>query len=234
MNRKNLTKAMVLAAGFGTRLRPLTEHTPKALVNINGKPMIENVILKLVGCGIEEIIVNTHYLSEQVYEYFSKNDFGIKIQLIHEKEILGTGGAIKNAKKYLDNVENFLVYNVDVESDIDLNDLFEYHVNNSSFVTLAVKRRNSSRSLLMDSNFNLLGMKNKSGKFLYKNHTRDEILTTFCGIHIISSDIFKYFPMESIFDIIPVYMHLVKEDMKIVCYDIRDLHWRDLGKIDDL
>lgn len=234
MKRKSLSKAMVLAAGLGTRLRPLTEHTPKALVNINGKLMIENVILKLLSCGIEEIIINTHYLSEQVNEYFNKKDFGIKIQLIHEKEILGTGGAIKNAKKYLDDAGNFLVHNADVSSDIDLADMYRFHINNNAFVTLAVKKRNTSRPLIIDGYNNLLGMKNKNGKFLFKNQPGDEFLTSFCGIHIISSDIFNYFPKENVFDIITGYMNLIKIDKKIIAYDLGDKYWKDLGKIGDL
>jgi NDP-sugar pyrophosphorylase family protein len=230
MSSNNLTKAMVLAAGFGTRLKPLTDKTPKALVEIDGKPMIENVILKLAGSGIKEIIINTHYLFDKIEKYFMENDFGVNITLIREKEILGTGGAIKNAQSYLKDSEDFLIYNVDVNSDLDIVSMYNFHISNSSFATLAVKKRKTSRPLIVDSNNNLIGRSVNSQKYIFRSYLGKELETAFCGMHIVSSKIFSYFPKESNFDIMPVYMDLIKSGKNLMCFDIKSAFWEDLGK----
>jgi len=229
MEESRLTRAMILAAGFGTRLRPLTDHKPKPLVEIDGKPMIEYVIRKLVEEGITDITVNTHYLSAQLEQYFNRNDFGVKINLSHEDTILGTGGGIKHAKRYLEDADDFLVYNTDVDSDIDLNELYKFHVSNSAFVTLAVKHKDSSRALLTDESNNLVGkITDKKPKLITKSAGNLKNVT-FCGIHVLSSKIFKHFPEENNFDIISVYMNLVKDGKKLLCFDIGETKWRDLG-----
>jgi len=227
-----LRKAMILAAGFGTRLKPLTLDTPKALVLYKGIPLINHVIKKLVSSGIDEIVINTHYFSEQIEKYFEENDFGIKIYLSKEEEILGTGGGIKNARNFLEDADSFLVYNTDVVSDIDILDMYLDHIHSSAFVTLAVNERTASRPLLFDKNKKLRG-------YAYG----DEIISTeglgnsvakkgFCGIHILSSGIFDFFPKENKFDIIPVYLNLAKQKL-IRYYDIGDTYWKDLGKYED-
>lgn len=229
MAESRLTKAMILAAGFGTRLKPLTDHTPKPLVEVEGKPMIEYVIRKLKGAGITDITVNTHYLSSQLEQYFDDNDFGVKINLSHEETILGTGGGIKHARRYLEDARDFLVYNTDVDSDIDLEKLYKFHVSNSAFVTLAVKQKDSSRALLIDEKNNLLGKISGKEPVLFTKNEGNLKNVTFCGIHILSSEIFGNFPEENSFDIISVYMDMVKEGKKMLCFDIGDTKWRDLG-----
>jgi|SRR4030095_1558960 len=226
-----LTKAMILAAGFGSRLKPLTDKIPKALVEFNGKPMVANVITKLKKIGIEEIIINIHHFHQQIEEYFTKNDFGVKISLIYEKEILGTGGAIKNAASFLDHSGDFLVYNVDVNSDMSISEMYNFHIFNNSFVTLAVKKRRTGRPLIVDSYNKLLGRYINSEKKLYRPYSGEHLETAFCGIHVISSKIFNFFPSESHFDIMEVYMNLVKMGENLICYDINTSFWEDLGKI---
>lgn len=231
-NKVNKLKtAMILAAGFGTRLKPLTDTVPKALVPYKGKPMIYNVITRLVDAGITNITVNTHYLSGQVEEYFSKNDFGIEINLIHEEEILGTGGAIKNAERFLAASENFLVHNADVDSDINIREMFEFHTAQSPLATLAVMKRVTSRPLLVDSNHELAGRIIDSEDKLFKSVKNLELhKTAFSGIHILSNEIFKHFPTEAAFDIMPVYMNMVSKNKKIVCFETDNAFWRDIGK----
>lgn len=226
-----LKKAMILAAGFGSRLKPLTDTVPKALIPYNGFPMIYNVIQKLKFAGIESIVINTHYLSEQMKKYFEENDFGIEINLVHENEILGTGGAIKNAAQYLNNSGDFLVYNVDVSSDIDINEMYKFHIFNNSFATLAVKERKSTRYLIMDSENKLVGRVLEGEKHIYTTVFYQQLETAFCGIHIISQEIFSNFPQDPCFDIMPVYMDLLKNGKKLMCFDIKDAFWRDLGKL---
>lgn len=225
-----LRKAMILAAGFGTRLKPLTLEMPKALVKYKGIPLIEHVIKKLIFSGIEEIVINTHYFSGQVENYFKEHDFGITIKLSHEEEILGTGGGIKNARRYLDDAGSFIVYNTDVISNIDIGDMFLNHNREDAFITLAVNERDTSRPLLFGENKNLSGY--VSGIKTFSNSETTGIKKGFCGIHILSSDIFNLFPPENKFDIIPFYCRLACQKY-ITFYDIADTYWKDLGKFED-
>jgi len=228
-----ITHAMILAAGFGTRLKPLTDALPKALIPFHNKPMIEYVITKLLSAGINNITINTHYFAEKVREFFQKKDFGVRINITQEDEILGTGGGIKNSKLYLDGSGDFLVHNVDVVSGIDLMRLAEYHKTQNALATLAVKKRNTKRPLLIDSDNNLCGRVIEG---------REEILTNkncltqtaFCGVYMFSDRIFKLFPEDKIFDIIPFLLNMVSKNEKIICYDIGIAEWKDIGKIKDL
>ena len=229
-----MTKAMILAAGFGTRLKPLTDNTPKALVPYNGKPMIQNVIEKLRSEGINEIVVNTHYLHEQVEEFFRVNSFGVKVTLTNESEILETGGGIKNAKWFLKDSENFLVYNTDIDCDLNLGVMYEYHLKRNPLATIAVKERKTSRPLLFDVEKNLAGRVIENQEYIYGNWSSGLTSSAFCGIHIISSRIFTLFPNENKFDIISFYMDMVKAGEKISGYDIENYSWKDLGSAKNL
>lgn len=175
-------KAMILSAGFGTRLKPHTDNLPKALVEYNKIPMVNYQIERLKKAGVNEIIVNAHHYSEKLLKYFSENDFGVKINVIVEEDILGTGGGILNAEKYLKDEEFFIVINVDVETDMSLTGMIEYHKSKNPFATIAVQKRNTKRYLEFDSQMNLIGRENKNSQ---KNN-----LFAFNGIHIISTRIF--------------------------------------------
>ncbi|HEY3249727.1 MAG TPA: nucleotidyltransferase family protein, partial [Ignavibacteria bacterium] len=180
---QSITRAMILAAGYGTRLKPLTDTRPKALISYKGKPMIENVIIKIKKAGINEITINTHYLAEKIKEYLDNNKFGgLKVNLTYEKEILGTGGGIKNAAGYLKGSANFLVHNVDVESDIDLAELTEFHLKNSPLATLAVKKRDTTRPLLIDEDNNLIGRIREGKQQLLKEVSGPISQISFCGV----------------------------------------------------
>ena len=229
-----LRKAMILAAGFGTRLHPLTLTKPKALVEINGAPMIKHVIKKLVSSGIQEIVVNAHHLAGQIEKYFSENDFDIRINLVCEKEILGTGGGIKNASSYLKDTQSFLVHNVDVLCDIDIKELHNFHNKHSAFATLAVQNRNTSRPLLIDENNNIIGRKSGDKYLRYREPAGTENIIGFSGIHIISSDILHHFTETGFFDIFTSYFRLISEGKKILGHDIGEIKWIDLGNYGNL
>jgi len=229
-----LTKAMILAAGFGTRLQPLTSNKPKAFVKVNGVPMIENVIKKLAASGIKEIVVNAHHFASQLEKYFSDNDFGVRIHLICEKEILGTGGGIKNASAFLKDTPSFVVHNVDVLCDLDVQTMYCFHLDNSAFATLAIQDRRTSRPLLIDGQSNIIGRKSKDNYFRYRKPAGEEKTTSFLGIHIISSAIFQHFTEQGFFDIFTSYFHLISEGRKIIGYDIGEKKWSDLGTIGNL
>jgi mannose-1-phosphate guanylyltransferase len=220
---------MILAAGFGTRLKPLTLTTPKALVSFEGVPMIEIVLKKLISAGIKEVIINTHHFSEQINKYFSDRAFPLRIQLVQEEEILGTGGGIKNAAPYLKDAENFLVHNVDVLSEIDIIKLYDFHLKESAFVSLSVQNRKTSRPLLIDENNYIIGRVSRGQHLRYKTPHGSDKEVAFSGIHVISCEIFNYFPQEKFFDIFAVYFDLIKANKKIIGCDSGNVTWRDLG-----
>ena len=219
-------KAFILAAGFGTRLKPLTDKLPKALVNFRGEPMINYQIKKLKKLGFDEIIVNAHHFPDLIVDYFNYADLGINIKVIVEKEILGTGGGILNAKKYLKSEDFFLVVNVDVYTSFNFRKIIEHHKSNNNLVTLGVQRRETKRHLEFDKNMNLIRRENdKSDK---------KSLYAFNGIHIISNKIFDYKYKIEYNDIIDIYMDLIKKEEVIKGFNIGKSKFQDLGKIDSL
>lgn len=222
---------MIFAAGKGTRLKPLTDNTPKALVKVNGTPMLEIIIKKLIKTGVNEIIINVHYLANQIIEFLkSKNNFGIRIEISYEQEqLLDTGGGLKKAAWFFDNNEAFILHNVDVISNIDLTEILEYHKNSNFLATLAVRKRESSRYFLFNKTNELCGWQNikTSEKILSKT---DENLNQFAfsGIHIIDSRIFSFLKNEGAFSIVPSYIELSKNN-KIIAYQHDKDFWFDIG-----
>ena len=156
-------KAMVFAAGLGTRLRPLTDHQPKALVNVGGVPMLERVILRLKGAGFDDITVNVHHFGEQIIDFLqTKRYAGVTIHISDERDLLlDTGGGILKAKPFLEGNEPFLVHNADIMTDIDLGALYRHHLAHRAEATLVVSQRNTSRYLLFDAQQRLQGWTNK-------------------------------------------------------------------------
>ena len=220
---------MILAAGFGTRLKPLTDDVPKALLKINEKPLLEIVIKKLTDSGIKEIVINVHHLREKIIDYLSVNDFGIKIHLSVEEEILGTGGGIKNAAKYLSDCNSFLVYNVDIISSLNINKLFKFHIENKPLVTLAIQLRDTSRPLIFDEDNSLVGRLQNNIEKKYKEPAGKTFPAGFCGVHIISSEIFNNFTETGTFDIFTTYFRLVRDKKKMLGCNIGDTEWIDVG-----
>jgi NDP-sugar pyrophosphorylase family protein len=225
-----LKTGMILAAGFGTRLKPITDSVPKALIPYKGKPMICNVIQKLMSYGIERIVINTHHFSEQMEEFFAANSFDAEITLVHEEAILGTGGGIKNAEKDLRHENSFLVYNVDIDCEINLHELYNSFLSKNPLAALAVKKRQSSRYLLASTDLDLIGRTENGNEVMYKSHTGPFTTYAFCGIHILSCKVFEYLPSGLSFDIIPAYMQMLQKGINISAYDIGDTWWKDLGK----
>jgi MurNAc alpha-1-phosphate uridylyltransferase len=231
-------KAMILAAGLGTRLRPLTESKPKALVEICGRPILEIIIRQLIKYGFRDVIINTHHHYDQIIDFLkTKNNFGINIRISDEKEqVLDTGGGIKNASWFLDGDEPFLVHNVDVLSDIDLKGIYDYHVQRHPLVTLAVKGKNSVRSLLIDATCRLYGWENTDtveSKIVNGKNRADLSRIGFCGIHVIDPEIFNYFGENKVFSIITTYMEVVGK-CAIYGYPVEDNLWIDIGSVEQL
>lgn len=227
-------KAMILAAGMGTRLRPLTDHKPKAMLKYKGKPLIELAILKLKDAGFTSLVINVHHFAEQIMSFVrEKDNFGIDIVFSHEKDaLLDTGGGIAYAEAYL-NESPFLVYNVDIISDIDLRAMFTSHLESGAVATMAVKERVTSRSLLMNHEGYLKGWRdNRSGETILAGAREEDLRPiAFSAIHIMNPEVFKLFPVEKIFPLMPFYLELAKtHPVKLYRHD-RD-QWEDLGKLE--
>lgn len=223
-------KAMILSAGFGTRLRHLTENLPKALVSYKGIPMIKYQIERLINAGADEIIVNAHHRSGMISSYFDSNDFGVKISVITENEILGTGGGILNAGKYFKDEKFFTVINADIDTDIDLKQVISFHISNAPFATLVVQKRISKRYLEFDSDMKLAGRENDSSD--------KDNLFAFNGIHIISAEIFKKGFEVKYRDILDIYFEVLQNDKSgkifVKGFDAGNSLFKDLGKLENL
>ena len=230
-------KAMILAAGMGTRLLPLTENKPKALVEINGIPLVQLAIQKLISSGFDEIIINAHHFAGMLINFLKeKNNFGINIQISDETDLLlDTGGGIKQASSFFNDGKAFLVYNVDILSDIDLRQLYRAHCELNPIATLAVRNRETSRYLLFNEENILCGWKNfKSGstKFARPSETVFKLLA-YSGIQIVNPKIFNLMPEDKVFSIIDLYLKLAVEN-EIKAYIHDDSFWMDLGKPESL
>jgi len=232
-------KAMILAAGLGTRLRPLTDHRPKALVEIAGRTLLEITLSRLRAFGIREVIINAHHFAGMIVEYLKTNDnFGLRIEVSCEKVLLDTGGGLKKAAWFfLENSseEPFILHNVDVISTIDLGRMLQFHADNRALATLAVQDRETSRYLLFDEQLQLCGR--RSGRDqkpeLVRSSLRAQALG-FCGIHIISPRLFVMMNEDGVFSIIPSYLRLAAQGEKILAFRADEYYWRDLGKPDNL
>jgi NDP-sugar pyrophosphorylase family protein len=205
-------KAMIFAAGLGTRLAPFTNDRPKALVQVAGKPMLQMQIENLIKYGVNYIVINVHHFADQIIEFVKSQDFGIEIQISDESDLLlNTGGGLKNVKKYFNPGDNFILHNVDIYSDIDLNQLYSDHISSSNVVTMAVKHRNSTNYLLFDENLHLCGWKSykTNSEIIAKAKAKyDEM--AFSGIYVFDYAIFDLMQKEGAFTIIPEHLEIAK------------------------
>ena len=227
-------RAMILAAGLATRLRPLTDHKPKALLEWEGKTLLEHVIFKLKSAGFTSVIINVHHFAGMIMDYVKqKESFGIEIEFSHEKEeLLDTGGGIAKASWFFGK-EPFQVYNVDIFSSIDLRDMYEDHLKSGNIATLAVKERVTSRSLLTDQNSKLQGWRdNRTGETILCGITGEGLVPiAFSAIHILDPRVFELFPKEKRFPIMPFYLELAKSNPVHLYRHDRD-SWTDMGKLE--
>jgi NDP-sugar pyrophosphorylase family protein len=233
-------KAMIMAAGLGTRLRPLTNDRPKALVEINGHTLLEITIARLRQFGVREVIINAHHFAERMIEYVKeKKNFGIRVEISREEVLLDTGGGLKNAAWFFleagDPAGPFIVHNVDVLSTVDLGQMLELHQQNRALATLAVQQRETSRYLLFDRQMQLCGRQFvKEQKIeMARPVARPEPLA-FTGIHVISPHLLGMIREEGVFSIIQTYLRLAAEGEKIAGYRAEGAYWRDLGKPESL
>src|SRR5215468_4187953 len=232
-------KAMILAAGLGTRLRPLTDHRPKALVEVGGKTLLEITVARLRAAGVTEIVVNVHHFAEMILAYLkAKGNFGIRIEVSREVALLDTGGGLKNAAWFF--LEHsgdapFLLHNVDIIGGIDLQALLDAHKRSGALATLAVQKRTSSRQLLFDANGLLCGRRTGSD-------AADETVVAanlmeplaFAGIHAIAPRFLHLMTEVGVFSIIDTYLRLAQAGEDIRAFPANQYYWRDLGRPESL
>ncbi|WP_109484962.1 nucleotidyltransferase family protein [Occallatibacter savannae] len=227
---------MILAAGLGTRLRPLTDDRPKALVEVAGRTLLELTLARLKASGVVEVIINTHHFADKVADYLSAHhNFGMNIEISREEILLDTGGGMKQAASFfrpdLNGDEPFLLHNVDVLSNIDFAAMLRHHRNTSALATLAVQDRPTSRYLLFDEAGHMCGRRSGLNGPVEQVHPARELhARAFSGIHIISPRIFDLMHEEGVFSIVPVYLRLAAAGESIISFAADQYYWRDLGR----
>ncbi len=230
-------KAIIFAAGLGTRLKDITNDKPKALVEVNGISLLEIAIRKLKYFGFKDIIVNTHHFSGQIETFINNLRYeNLRINVSDESfKLLGTGGGIKKAAGYLSGEEAFLAYNVDVITDLDLGKLYKHHNISGALATLAVRKRDTSRYLLVDDQNILCGWCNvKTGERIISRDKSNELTSmAFSGIQIISTQLTDLITEDGYCNIIDVYLRLAS-DYDILTIEHESGFWFDVGKPDQL
>jgi NDP-sugar pyrophosphorylase family protein len=228
-------KAMILAAGLGTRLRPLTDDRPKALVEINGRTLLDITLSRLRNFGVSEVIINVHYFADMIPDYLKANDnFGMRIEVSREDVLLDTGGGLKKAAYFFlgDSCrpeEPFIVHNVDVLSTIDLGRMVEFHTENQALATLAVQDRKTSRYLLFDDQHQLCGRQSFSNQPELVRGCQQTLALAFSGIHVVSPRLLNMMTEDGAFSTITSYLRLAAQGEKIQAFRADQYYWRDLG-----
>ncbi|MFA5162158.1 MAG: sugar phosphate nucleotidyltransferase [Elusimicrobiales bacterium] len=222
-------KAMILAAGVGSRLRPLTDEIPKALIEVGGKPMLERVILRLVAAGVDGIIINTHHHADKVARFLEeKNNFGIRVEQSCEPQLLDTGGGIKKASWFFSDGEPFLVHNADVFTDMDINALYAAHLRGGALVTMAVSARETSRPLAFGPDGFLRGRWTKSPEFA------DCARLGNGDVYAVSPAALPLMTETGPFSIVEFFLRLAREGGKIKAFRCDRWFWSDIGRPETL
>lgn len=238
-------KAMIFAAGLGTRLRPLTDHCPKALIEVGGEPMLGRVLRRAIDAGVTEAVVNVHHLPQMIVDYLAANsNFGITIHVSHEDDLLlDTGGGLLAARRWLDGNEDILVHNADIFTDVDIRDMYRHHMNSGSDVTLMAWKRDSSRALLIDKKGRMHGWTNiATGEVCPPSlaPVRDTMDTVaFGGVHVVSPRIFSHLEHYAsehgqVFSIMPFYVSACSAMPVSIYTPPAPVEWADIGKLNTL
>ncbi len=229
-------KAMILAAGRGTRLGPLGRQRPKALVEIQGIPLLAGVISRLARQGFREIIVNTHHLADQVADLLtayrrSHRLAGLTLEVSREEQLLDTGGGVQRAGWFFDDGKPFLVHNVDVLSDLHLGRLLQAHRDSGALATLAVHQRQSSRRLLFDSRGSLCGWQSPATGQERMARSPDGPLAplSFMGIQVVSPALLDSLTLSPPFSLVDAYLEAASRGLTVRAHRADEARWADLG-----
>ena len=239
-------KALIFAAGLGTRLKPLTDDRPKAMVEIAGKPMLQHVLERVAAAGFDDITINIHHFGETIIEFMERNkNFGLNIHISDERgQLLDTGGGILKARQWLDGDEPFLVHNTDIISTLDLTAFYDYHCKHDALATILVKERKTQRYFLFDENDRLRGWTNKATGEIKPDAQKLQDMSlkelAFGGLHIISPRIFPELERfrrkngEEKFSIVPFYIKQCSHHLIQGYHPDEEYQWLDIGKPETL
>jgi N-acetyl-alpha-D-muramate 1-phosphate uridylyltransferase len=223
---------MILAAGLGTRLGEITKDTPKAIVDVAGRSALERVARSLIGAGVDRLIINVHHHAESVIRHVRERDgFGVDVEFSREVDApLETGGGLLHAAALFRRDSPFFLHNVDVLTDMDLAAMYAAHATNGAIATLAVSRRESSRSLLFDDH-GLCGRVDRRGQTHAEVHARggEPVQFAFNGIHVVSPALLDLITERGAFSILDVYMRLASSGQRIMPFDISSATWLEVG-----
>jgi len=227
-------KAIILAAGFGMRLRPLTAITPKVLINIGGIPLLIRILNNLKQGGVTEVYINTHHLVNRIETFLREHQFGIPIKSIYEPDILDTAGAVVNAYSYLRDSGPVIIYNGDSLTDFDLNSLIRSQQTEQNFVTLTVKKNVTDRPFLIDETMQIVGHRNlKNGVERIAAKPKGAVQEYgFCGIHVISQEALQLLVSKDRkgVSLTDFYLELIQtKNARVRAFDIGDAPWFDIG-----
>lgn len=232
-------KAIVFAAGLGTRLRPLTNDCPKALVTVAGRTLLDRTLTRLRAFGVSEVILNVHHFADSIVDFLQANqNFGMRIEISREEVLLDTGGGLKKAAWFFleddkSAQQPFIVHNVDVLSNIDLAGMLRFHNEHNALATLAVQQRDTSRPLLFNDRGQLCGRRNgQEAEWALPAQPVHSL--AFSGIHVVSPRIFANLLEEGAFSIIPAYLRLTAQGQAILAFNADGFYWRDLGRPQDI
>lgn len=228
---------MILAAGVGRRLRPLTDRTPKALIRVGGVPMLERVAARLIGAGVDRLVVNVHHHAGQVRRYLEEREgFGVEVRVSEEAELpLETGGGLLQARSHFRGDAPFFLHNVDVISDADLSALYRAHLESGALATLAVSDRTSSRRLRFDSRGLCGRVDARTGAHETVRASSGAVREqAFAGIHVISPRFFDLLEEQGTFSIMDAYLRLARQGHEIRRFDITGALWLEIGDPDRL
>jgi ADP-glucose pyrophosphorylase len=227
-------KAMILAAGLGTRLKPFTDNHPKALAPVNGKTLLQRNIEYLQQYGFDDLIINVHHFTEQITDIILQNNgWGSKITISNESDmVLETGGGLLKAAHFFKETNlPFLLMNVDILTDLDLHKMLEFHQQHQALATLAIRRRETSRYLLFDEKNRMVGWKNiKTNETKQVRDCSSPSLFAFSGVHIIQPDFFKFITLTGKFSMIDAYLELAKT-YDIIGFDHSESKMIDVGNM---
>ncbi len=230
-------EGMILAAGLGTRLRPLTDDIPKALVEVGGRPMLEHVARRLIAAGVDRLIINVHHHADQIVRFLKEvNQFGVDVRVsIEPDRALETGGGLKHAAELFEREGAFFLHNADVYTDLDLEALYAAHHQSDALATLAVKDPEASRFLVFDAIGELCGYGDREGtEHVVRKAAGPTERRAFCGVHVLSPRIFDVMRETGAFSIINTYLRLSQAGERIRPHAVGDVTWIDVGRPDRL
>ena len=213
-----------MAGGKGTRLLPLTKNTPKPLVKVNGKSLIESLIHKLSFEGINEIVVSTHYRASKIKNYLKKKKFSVNsLEYLYENKPLGTAGCIKNIKT---NDENFLIVNCDIKLNVNFSKICDFHLANQADITVVSKR------IINKSNFGIL---NLNSKFHVKSIEEKPVITSYVntGVYVFRKNVCRLIKKNKKLDMDEIIQKSIKRKLKVISYPLYE-SWMDLGTISNI